>query len=124
MIPAVVRRPILSAPDFGEPKCAILTRCDCKRLAGWGGQGILGDPTASGDTPNFIAVVFRKPQRAVRASCNPARPAIGGGHRIFGNHSSRGDAPDVISEPGVALILDIDLKLREQPSVADEVSIL
>jgi hypothetical protein len=25
---------------------------------------------------------------------------------------------------GVALILDIDLKLREQPSVADEVSIL
>ena len=28
------------------------------------------------------------------------------------------------SGTGVALILDIDLKLREQPSVADEVSIL
>jgi len=27
-------------------------------------------------------------------------------------------------QEGVALILDIDLKLREQPSVADEVSIL
>jgi hypothetical protein len=26
--------------------------------------------------------------------------------------------------PSVALILDIDLKLREQPAVADEVSIL
>jgi hypothetical protein len=29
-----------------------------------------------------------------------------------------------VRRPGVALILDIDLKLREQPSVADEVSIL
>jgi hypothetical protein len=33
-------------------------------------------------------------------------------------------APRAPGEEGVALILDIDLKLREQPSVADEVSIL
>jgi len=39
----------------------------------------------------------------------------------------RADEPlfnSLMEQQGAALILDIDFKLREQPSVADEVSIL
>jgi uncharacterized repeat protein (TIGR03803 family) len=67
-----------------------------------------------------------------------ASVAIGAGGVLYGTTSGGGtyDMGVVFSltppaspggpwvETGVALILDIDLKLREQPSVADEVSIL
>ena len=47
-------------------------------------------------------------------------------HTGRSSHSDNqdGNTPVSASVEGVALILDIDLKLHEQPFVADEVSIL
>ena len=58
----------------------------------------------------------------------PEPPRLNSGYRLYPNSAVRRvrfiKRAQEIGFSGVALILDIDLKLREQPSVEDEVSIL